>query len=74
MRYQQHKVFSKYEKGISELVQFLTEHREYEWYIYKLYIFIRHIQSLIRKGLVVYDDCSIAMFYKNKKNETDKKL
>ena len=33
MRYQQHRVFSKYEKGISELVQFLTEHRKYEWYI-----------------------------------------
>lgn len=33
MRYQQHRVFNKYEKCISELVQLLTEHREYELYI-----------------------------------------
>lgn len=32
------------------------------------------MQSQIRKGLVAYDDYSIAMFYKNKKNETDKNL
>ena len=38
MRYQQHRVFNKYEKGISELVQFLTEHREYEWYSQTVYL------------------------------------
>ena len=38
MRYQQHRVFNKYENGISELVQFLTEHREYEWYSQTVYL------------------------------------
>lgn len=64
MRYQQHRVFNKCEKGISELVQFLKEYREYEWYIWKQCIFLRHIQSLIREGLVAYDDYSIASFNK----------
>ena len=30
------------------------------------------MQSLIRKGLVAYDDYSIAMFYKKQNNELDK--
>lgn len=30
---------------------------------------IRHIQSLIRKGLIAYDDYSIAMFNKYKKKD-----
>ncbi len=34
--------------------------------------FRRHINSLIRKGLIAYDDYSIAMFYKKQNNELDK--
>ena len=33
--------------------------------------FKRHINSLIRKGLIAYDDYSIAMFYKKRNNKLD---
>ena len=36
--------------------------------------FRRHVQSLIRKGLIAYDDYSLAMFYKNQNNGTDKNV
>ena len=36
--------------------------------------FQRHIQSLLRKGLIAYDDHSLAMFYKNQNNGTDKNV
>ena len=36
--------------------------------------FQRHIQSLLRKGLIAYDDYSLAMFYKKQNNGTDKNV
>ena len=36
--------------------------------------FRRHVQSLIRKGLIAYDDYSLAMFYKKQNNGTDKNV
>lgn len=36
--------------------------------------FRRHIQSLLRKGLIAYDDYSLAMFYKKQNNGTDKNV
>lgn len=36
--------------------------------------FRRHIHSLIRKGLIAYDDYSIAMFYKKTENEVFKPI
>ena len=36
--------------------------------------FRRHVQSLIRKGLIAYDDDSLAMFYKKQNNGTDKNV
>ena len=36
--------------------------------------FQRHIQSLLRKGLIAYDDYSLAMYYKKQNNGTDKNV
>ena len=36
--------------------------------------FRRHVQSLIRKGLIAYDDYSLAMFHKKQNKGTDKNV